>query len=51
MDNIVKDINSTSKTYLKGQKETKRTDIPTIPFSVLIVSLVGFMISSKKVLS
>ena len=49
--NIVSDIESTSKSLLKNKKETKKIDIPEIPFVILLISLIGFMISSKKVLS
>ena len=49
--NIINDIESTSKTLLDTKTETKRYDIPEIPFIILIISFLGFMISSKKVLS
>ena len=48
--NIVSDIETTSKSLLKNQYETKKYDIPQIPFIVLIISLIGIVICSKKVI-
>ena len=49
VDNIVKDIESTSKSLLKNQTETKKVDIPQIPFVMLLISIIGFILISKKV--
>ena len=51
VDNIVKDIEATSKSLLKNQTVTKKVDIPQIPFIILIISITGFIIISKKVLN
>lgn len=49
VNNIVDDIESTSKSLLKSQAETKELDIPQIPFILLILSIFGIIIISKKV--
>ena len=51
VNDIVSDIESTSKSLLKSKTETKRYDIPEVPFILLLISFIGFIISSKKVLS
>ncbi len=49
VDSIVKDIESTSKSLLKNQIETKKVDIPQVPFILLIISIIGLIVISKKV--
>lgn len=49
VNNIVDDIESTSKSLLENQIETKELDIPQIPFIILILSIAGIVIVSKKV--
>ena len=49
VSNIVDDIEATSKSLLKNQIETKEIDIPQIPFIILILSIVGIIIISRKV--
>lgn len=49
VNNIVDDIESTSKSLLENQIETKILDIPQIPFILLILSTIGIIIISKKV--
>ena len=51
VNSIVEDIEATSKTLLQNQYETKKIDIPQIPFIILIVSVIGIVIISKKVTS
>lgn len=51
VNNIVDDIEKTSTSLLKNQIETKKTDIPQIPFIILIISITGIIIVSKKVMS
>ena len=48
--NIVNDIEKTSKSLLKKQYETKKIDIPQIPFIILIISISSFIIIKKKVI-
>ena len=50
VNNIVKDIESTSKSLLENQNETKKTDIPLIPFILLLISISIIIIISKKVI-
>ncbi len=47
--NIVDDINETSKSLYKGTIQTVQTDIPTIPFILLLVSTTLFIIIRRKV--
>lgn len=49
VNNIVNDIELTSKSLLDNQVETKKIDIPQIPFVILILSIVGIILISKKV--
>ncbi len=49
VQSIVKDIESTSKSLLDNKFETKKTDIPEVPFIILILSILGIIIVSKKV--
>lgn len=51
INSIVNDIEATSKSLLQNQYETKKTDIPQIPFIILIISIIGIIIVSKKVKS
>ena len=46
---IVKDIESTSKSLLKDQIKTTKVDIPQVPFIVLLLSIVGIITIGKKV--
>lgn len=50
VNNIVEDIESTSKSLLKNQIETKEVDIPTVPFIILIISTTGIILLNKKVI-
>ena len=47
---IVGDIESTSKTVLRNQVETRETDLPTIPFITLILSFSLLIIMSRMVI-
>lgn len=49
VNDIVNNIEETSKSLLDNQIETKELDIPKIPFIILLISLVGIVIFSKKV--
>ena len=49
VNNIVNDIETTSKSLLKNQIEVKELDIPQIPFILLLISIFGIIIYSKKV--
>ncbi len=49
VNNIVKDIESTSKSLLKNQPETKKVDIPQVPFIMLLISIIGLIISKKVI--
>ena len=51
VNNIVNDIELTSKSLLKNQIETKKTDIPQIPFILLIISIIGIITISRKVVT
>ena len=50
VNNIVQDIESTSKSLLKKQYETKKIDLPEVPFIILFISLIGIIVISKKVI-
>lgn len=50
VNNIVQDIEKTSKSLLKDQVETKEVDIPEAPFILLVISIFGFIVISKKVI-
>ena len=47
---IVNNIEKTSKSLIHTKTQTKETDLPTIPFLLLFVSLGIILISSKKVM-
>ena len=49
VNNIVNDIESTSKSLLQNNVETKELDIPQIPFMILLISIIGIIFISKKV--
>lgn len=49
VSSIVNDIEKTSKTLLKDQIETKKIDIPQIPFIILLGSIIVIIILNKKV--
>ncbi|MBR3524114.1 MAG: hypothetical protein IKN87_05495 [Bacilli bacterium] len=49
INNIVSDINKTSKTLLDTKKETKEYDIPAFPFIFLLSSIILLFIASRKV--
>ena len=51
VDSIVKDIEKSSKSLIDTKIETKQTDIPKIPFILLILSIGTIAIYSKKVIS
>ncbi len=50
VDNIVSDIDNTSKSLLQNQVETKVLDIPEIPFIILLISIIGIITLRKVVL-
>ncbi len=50
MTSIISDIESTSKSLLKNQIDTTKTDIPLIPFIILLISFSVLMVLNKKVL-
>ena len=47
---IVKDIEKQSKSLITTKTETKETDLPAIPFVLLIISIITIIICSKKVI-
>ena len=49
VSSIIKDIEKTSKSLTKENKETKRIDVPDAPFILLLVSFSILVIISKKV--
>ena len=51
VNNIVDDIEATSKSLLQNQYETKEIDIPQIPFVIMVISIIGIIIISKKVIT
>ncbi|MBQ4583724.1 MAG: VWA domain-containing protein [Bacilli bacterium] len=50
VDNIVKDIEKTSKSKIEGTERTIKTDIPSIPFILLLFSYLGVIFLFKKVI-
>lgn len=50
MNNIISDIEKTSKTLLKDQIDTVKTDVPLIPFLFLLISFSVLLVLNKKVL-
>lgn len=49
VNNIVNDIEATSKSLLETQVEITEIDIPQIPFILLIISISGLIISKKVI--
>lgn len=49
--NIVSDIEKESKSLVETKLETKITDLPTIPFIILVLSVGTIILFSKKVIS
>ena len=49
ISSIIEDIYSFSKTSLNKHDETRKIDIPKIPFIILCISLIGIFILRKKV--
>lgn len=49
INNIVSDINKMSKTLLDTKKETKKYDIPSLPFIFLLSSIILLFVVSRKV--
>lgn len=49
LNSIVKDIEATSKTLLHSNIETKTVDIPQVPLIILLLSIIGIILISKKV--
>lgn len=47
-DNIVRDIEQTTKTLLDDQTETKEHDVPLIPFLLLLIGVCGIIALSGK---
>ncbi|MBR3211417.1 MAG: VWA domain-containing protein [Bacilli bacterium] len=47
---MVNDIEKTSKSLIDSKTETKQTDMPTIPFILLLLSFVSIIICSRKVI-
>ena len=47
---IVKDIEKTSKSLIKGNRQVQQKDIPTVPFLILLFSLGTIFVFSKKVM-
>ena len=50
INSIVNDIESTSKTILKNQSETREYDLPTIPFIILVTSIFSLIIINRMVI-
>ena len=48
---IVKDIEKSSKSLIDNKFETKETDLPTIPFILLLLSVGSIIICTKKVMA
>lgn len=46
---IVNEINEKEKSLIKGQKLTIKTDIPQVPFIILVISVIILFILNKKV--
>lgn len=46
---IISDIEKTSKSLLENRVETKKVDIPEIPFILLIISISSLILLNKKV--
>ena len=49
VDSIVKNIEKTSKNFIEGKEETIRTDIPEVPFIILLSCLLVLFILTKRV--
>lgn len=50
VQDIVKNIEKTSKSLIQIKTQTKETDLPTIPFIIMFLSLGMIIICSKKVM-
>lgn len=50
VEDIVNDIEKTSKTYLKGKEKVTKTDVPLIPFICLLTSIFILYFISRKVI-
>ncbi len=50
VNNIVKSIERQSKSLLKKESQSYKTDLPTIPFIMLLVSFIVLIILEKKVI-
>ncbi len=48
---IVEDINKTSKSLYKGKTQTVKTDIPTLPFTILCTSVILLILIRRKVVA
>ena len=49
VSDIVKNIESTSKNLTVGKEETIRTDIPEVPFMILLFAMVIMFVLTKRV--
>jgi len=49
VDSIVKNIEKTSKNFIEGKEETLRTDIPEVPFIILLLCILVLFILNKRV--
>lgn len=49
VQDIVNNIEKTSKSLIEGQEETRKVDQPQLPFVILIISIAGLFILDKKV--
>lgn len=50
VDDIVNDIESTSKSLIKKQNNITKIDVPQIPFVVIIISIIVLIFYKKKVM-
>ena len=49
VSDIVKNIEQTSKNLTEGKEEIMRTDIPEVPFMILLFSMLILFILTKRV--
>ena len=49
IEDIINNIEKTSKSLLDGKVETKKIDIPEIPFTVLLISTILLILLNQKV--
>lgn len=49
-NSIINDIDSTSKSLLKREIETKEVDLPEIPLILMVISFIGIVFISKRVI-